>query len=85
MSEGVLAARARASEERLDALRDRLSESAELLAGRACVYATGSFGREDASRHSDLDLFIIGLTEDGETRRRKLSPLDEALRCPALS
>jgi len=28
--------------------------------GKACVYATGSFGRGEASSHSDLDLFIVG-------------------------
>lgn len=31
-----------------------------MVAGKACVYATGSFGRGDASSHSDLDLFIVG-------------------------
>jgi hypothetical protein len=30
------------------------------LKGKACVYATGSFGRCEASGHSDLDVFIAG-------------------------
>jgi hypothetical protein len=37
-----------------------LKEAADLADGKACVYATGSFGRCEASRHSDLDLFILG-------------------------
>jgi predicted nucleotidyltransferase len=57
-------------------------ESAEKLASKkACVYATGSYGRGEASQYSDLDLFIVGLarSEDKgrERRRSMLSKLDE--------
>jgi predicted nucleotidyltransferase len=45
---------------RLKALRKRLQSAEEIAAGKACVYATGSFGRGEASAHSDLDLFIVG-------------------------
>jgi len=38
------------------------------------VYATGSFGRDEASKYSDLDLFIVGRS-DGCTRA--LSKLEE--------
>ncbi|MBI1353448.1 MAG: hypothetical protein GC160_03815 [Acidobacteria bacterium] len=31
-----------------------------LARNKACVYVTGSFGRCEASAHSDLDLFIVG-------------------------
>jgi hypothetical protein len=37
-----------------------LNAAEVLAAGKACVYATGSFGRCEASIHSDLDLFILG-------------------------
>ena len=59
---------------RLDELRTALSRAAEIAEGKACVYVTGSFGRGEASRHSDLDLFIVGRA-DGD--RRLLSRLDE--------
>jgi predicted nucleotidyltransferase len=45
---------------RLDELRTRLKSASELAAGKACVYATGSFGRGEAGQFSDLDLFIVG-------------------------
>jgi predicted nucleotidyltransferase len=42
------------------------------------VYATGSFAREEASEHSDLDLFIAGkVVEDNSKKRSALSRLDE--------
>jgi hypothetical protein len=48
--------------EKLDSLRD----VADL-----CVYATGSFGRLDASKYSDLDLFFIQ-TSGGDARIGRL-------------
>ena len=65
--------------ERLPRLQERLKRAAEIAAGKACVYATGSFGRCEASQYSDLDLFIVGKTElapDGK-KRSLLSRLDE--------
>lgn len=44
---------------RLNELDERLLETKQLLANRACVYVTGSFGRREASKYSDLDLFIV--------------------------
>lgn len=45
--------------------------SAEQRYGRnASVYATGSYGRHEASRHSDLDLFILS--------REKSDPADKS-------
>lgn len=41
----------------------------------ACVYLTGSYGRGEATDHSDLDLFILARVESGDKRR--LSRLDE--------
>jgi predicted nucleotidyltransferase len=40
-----------------------LSDAKGIAEKRACVYATGSFGREEASAHSDLDLFIVTKSE----------------------
>ena len=57
---GELADRRLQTGERLTQLREELKGAAELADGKACVYATGSFGRCEASAHSDLDLFILG-------------------------
>src|SRR5882724_2823389 len=60
------------TEERIKELQD-----AEKLCGdKACVYATGSFGRREASQHSDLDIFIVG---EGTIEQPALDPLDEIL------
>jgi predicted nucleotidyltransferase len=48
---------------RIDELRGRLIDAEVLARGKACVYATGSFGRREASRFSDLDLFIVGKSD----------------------
>jgi predicted nucleotidyltransferase len=57
--------RARASE-RLGALRSELDAVADRARGRACVYVTGSYGRGEASEHSDLDLFVVSLVEPND-------------------
>lgn len=44
-------------------LRSEFVAASKFAAGKACVYATGSFGRWEASEHSDLDLFIAGMSE----------------------
>lgn len=44
-------------------LRTNFAGAANFAAGKACVYATGSFGRCEASEFSDLDLFIAGRSE----------------------
>jgi len=43
---------------------------------RVCVYTTGSFGRDDASRFSDLDVFIVS-EEENVTQNRLLTGLEE--------
>ena len=40
------------------------------------MYTTGSFGRSDASTHSDLDVFIVSLEEE-VTQERLLTRLEE--------
>lgn len=67
--------RRRASvDERVRVLQSKLEEAERLVGARACVYVTGSVGRREATEHSDLDLFIVGVTR-GE--QRELSRLDE--------
>jgi predicted nucleotidyltransferase len=48
------------TEERFGIIRGKLKSAEEISADKACVYATGSFGRGEASSYSDLDLFIVG-------------------------
>jgi len=61
---------------RLETLQEELKKAEELAKGKACVYSTGSFGRGEASVHSDLDLFIVGR---GTKEERHLTNLDEIL------
>jgi predicted nucleotidyltransferase len=61
---------------RVQKLRKKLVEAEGRCDGKACVYATGSYGRGEASRHSDLDLFIVG---HGTVKEPALRGLDEIL------
>jgi len=72
----LLERRRKENEERIERLRAELTEGEVRCTEKACVYAIGSFGRKEASPHSDLDLFIAGLTKD---KRPLLRPLDEIL------
>lgn len=70
------------TKERTEALQKKLGNASQLLGEKACVYATGSFGRLEASSESDLDLFIVGKVEsvesgEGAVNKRQLSRLDE--------
>jgi predicted nucleotidyltransferase len=56
----------------VQALRERLKSSEQIVKSKACVYATGSFGRGEASMHSDLDLFIGKRCSDRILRRLDL-------------
>jgi predicted nucleotidyltransferase len=71
-----LSKRRRYTEEKIIKLRDKLdNQSANLAKGKACVYATGSFGRCEASQYSDLDLFIVGNNikdEQSEEKEKRL-------------
>src|SRR5262249_8203701 len=69
---------------RIEQLREKLSNAGAIASGKACVYATGSFGRQEASQFSDLDLFIAGrhVVEKqpegkGDKIRNLLNHLDE--------
>lgn len=50
--------------EKFARLRDRLSDIEPLLGDRACIYATGSYGRLEAGEQSDLDLFILARADE---------------------
>lgn len=72
---GVLAERRSSTKSRLAEIRDKLSTASSLVQGKACVYATGSFGRGEASKFSDLDLFIISRGEAGKSEFRRLDEI----------
>lgn len=57
---GELAERRVQTNRRISELREELKDAAALAEDKACVYVTGSFGRGEASPHSDLDVFIVG-------------------------
>jgi predicted nucleotidyltransferase len=57
---GELADRRVTTAARIETIREKLKATERLASGKACVYATGSFGRCEASAHSDLDVFIVG-------------------------
>jgi predicted nucleotidyltransferase len=73
------------SKETIIKLRSEFLGAGNFASNKACVYATGSFGRCEASEHSDLDLFIAGKSErltrdDGSEifgRKNLLNHLDE--------
>jgi hypothetical protein len=66
---------------RIEDLRGRLKAAEALVKGKACVFATGSFGRCEASPHSDLDLFLVGKKDRSSGHEGKkgslLNGLDE--------
>lgn len=78
----VIDGRRQFSDERFQLLRNSLDKAEEICGDKACVYATGSFGRREASAHSDIDLFIVSSSDyDDEKKidRSRLSKLNEIL------
>ncbi|GGA71978.1 hypothetical protein GCM10011385_27290 [Nitratireductor aestuarii] len=68
------------TERRFEELRGLLGKAIDLVGDKACVYATGSFGRLEAGQNSDLDLFIVSKTATKNGFEiRQLSNLDEIL------
>lgn len=72
----LLSRRRQETAKRTEDLRELLRAAGKLCGRRACVYATGSYGRGESSRHSDLDLFILGR---GTRKKPRLSRLNEIL------
>ena len=64
------------TEERLKDLKSKLAKAETLCTDKACVFATGSYGRKEASEFSDLDVFIVG---EGTRKKPALEPLDQVL------
>ena len=77
---GALSERRSQTSQRISALQERLATAVEIAADKACVYATGSYGRSEASAHSDLDLFIVSKVEPSDGRAPSaFKRLDEIL------
>ena len=55
------------SEERLNVIRERVQTIPELSKNSLCIFATGSYGRLEASENSDLDLFFLDSAEEKPT------------------
>lgn len=62
------------AQNRLRELKSELSGADRDLSRKACIYTIGSYGREEASEFSDLDVFIVDESENPKTR--SLSNLD---------
>lgn len=62
---------------RLQKIIDDLVSANEAFGQRACVYATGSFGRLEAGPESDLDLFIVIETNAERLEKPLLNAVDE--------
>ena len=72
---GALTSRRQYTAKRMGELRSLLGSAEPIANGKASLFATGSFGRREASAHSDIDLFIVGKSDaKGESLLR---PLDE--------
>ncbi len=55
------------SKVRLNVFRKEIGTIDELSKNSLCIYATGSFGRHEASENSDLDLFFLDAEEEKPT------------------
>jgi len=64
--------------DRIDKIRHKVSELSEsaLKAPGLCIYVTGSYGRFEASPHSDLDLFFI---QDVQSDKESISKIEKTL------
>lgn len=65
----------------IEKLVNELQLSKKLAEGKACIYATGSYGRSEASKFSDIDLFIVGRSASSrnheQEQQKLLNNLDE--------
>lgn len=71
---GQIESRRQYTDGKIRELQGRLEQAACRCSGKACVYATGSYGRHEAGEFSDLDAFIAGRVAAGE---RLLSRVEE--------
>lgn len=63
------------SDKRVAQLLSRLNKAQKHAGPSACVYLTGSFGRGEASPHSDLDLFILARSDESPRRPSRLQEI----------
>ncbi|WP_263588197.1 nucleotidyltransferase domain-containing protein [Sphingopyxis sp. GC21] len=77
MSELYLFSARASALERLQQITRDLSGANDAFGTRACVYATGSFGRLEAGPDSDLDLFIVLETDPSPPGKPLLNAVDE--------
>ena len=64
--EEILTARRTHSQERLKEFVSKLNRAEEIAARKACVYATGSFGRGEASRIRSLLRSALAIVDENE-------------------
>lgn len=65
------------SSNKLETLKGKLQEIEELKKHEGfCVYVTGSFGRREATKYSDLDLFFLS---NGSADKNGISRLSKTL------
>lgn len=70
------------SEQRLDEFKQAVTKIPNLAdLGNLCIYVTGSYGRFEASPHSDLDLFFVKL---GSNENNALPKIQKILMDAAL-
>jgi predicted nucleotidyltransferase len=75
MATSLLEQRRQFSQEQLRELGLRLNSLPEIhRLPKLCVYATGSYARNEASEHSDIDLFFI---HEGSSKTSSVAHLDE--------
>lgn len=73
----VLNQRQEYASQRLSTLRESIADISELNGlNDLCIYATGSYGRLEASANSDLDLFFL---RKGEERNNKVPAIAKTL------
>jgi UTP:GlnB (protein PII) uridylyltransferase len=47
------------SEDRIKEIKDAIKEIPELIKNKLCIFVTGSYGRLEASKYSDIDFYIF--------------------------
>lgn len=77
MSNNYLLSARECAQARLLQITEDLTRADEVFGQRACVYATGSFGRLEAGPESDLDLFIVIETDSKSLEKPLLNAVDE--------
>ena len=76
-TQSVFNARGDYTSSRIDIFKERIASVESLLGmGNLCIYATGSYGRLEATEFSDLDLFFI---QDPDSPGGKIGKIEKTL------